>query len=206
MTGVINVGIGNVGSLCNMLRRIGEDNKIVNTLGDLVGCTRLIFPGVGAFDNGIAHFNNSGMRDEIERLVVISGIPFLGICLGMQLLSLRSDEGVMCGLGWIEAEALHFRSNTFVSEKFKIPHMGWNNVKYTELMSDFKEDGSVARFYFVHSYYVVPKDLVHVGAVTQYGNEFTSIIRKDNIMGCQFHPEKSHRYGMEFLSRFIKLT
>jgi glutamine amidotransferase len=201
MTGIIDYGMGNVGSLVNMVERLGEPAFSVNSPKDLLYAKKLILPGVGSFDNGVKRLQSCKLWDELTNIVFSEKIPILCICLGMQLITKSSEEGHLKGLGWIDGECHLFR---FPDNSFKIPHMGWNSVKY------FKESGLTSnipylpRFYFVHSYFVNCNDYNDILATTEYGFEFVSMLNRANIYGTQFHPEKSHRFGMGLIESFIR--
>ena len=200
MIGIINYGMGNLGSIQNMLKKIGSKSEIVNSPSDLNNVQKLILPGVGAFDNGIQQLKNGGWIKILDSLVLDEKIPVLGICLGMQLMTRQSEEGKESGLSWIDGETLKFP----FGGKLKIPHMGWNIVK-ASTNPLFPNNLDELRFYHVHSYYVKLKDKSLEIASTHYGIDFTSAFCKENIYGVQFHPEKSHKFGMELLRNFIQL-
>jgi glutamine amidotransferase len=198
---VIDYDMGNVGSVINMLKKVGAEARLSQGPQDLWDAEKLVLPGVGAFDDGMANLARLGYLSALNRLVIAEKRPILGVCLGMQLLTRQSEEGKLPGLGWIAADTIRFR---FPSEGsvLKIPHMGWNFVRPRAGSKFFPAESVDERFYFVHSYHVVcdqPEDML---ATTEYGYEFTSAIQRKNIVGTQFHPEKSHRYGMAFYSRF----
>jgi glutamine amidotransferase len=186
--------------MLNMLRRIGVDADVVTTPEGLDRVTKMILPGIGAFDNGIAALRGLGL-DEPIRARVAQGTPILGVCLGMQLLGRASAEGALPGLGLIDAACRRLPSDTL-----RVPHMGWNTVSQHRAnpILDGLEEG--ARFYFVHSYHVVCADPGDVLATTDYGGPFTSMVHRDHVWGAQFHPEKSHRYGMTLLANFARLS
>jgi len=194
---------GNPNSIKNMLKHIGLDSKISNTVSDIENADRLILPGIGAFDNGMNNLYRSGLIDLLTQRVIEKGIPVLGICLGMQLFTHRSEEGRIAGLGWIDAETVRFKFNAEMEKTSRIPHMGWNTV-------DIKHDSKLfknivdPRFYFAHSYHVAGVNEADVAATSFYGYEFVSSIIKENIIGVQFHPEKSHKYGMVLLKNFAE--
>lgn len=202
MIGVLDYGIGNIGSILNMLKRVGAEAKAVTGKEQLDDCHKLILPGVGAFDQGMALLDASGMREGLDRAVA-GGRPVLGICLGMQMLGLKSEEGVSPGLGYIPFSLQRFRLES--QPELKIPHMGWDFVTL-----DQPEDKLVmgleqpARFYFVHSYHAVCDDPADVLMTCDYGYPFAGAVHRDNVWGTQFHPEKSHRFGMCLLSNFAK--
>ncbi len=203
MITIIDYKMGNLGSIANMFRRLGFEAIVTSDPKEIEAATKLILPGVGAFDNGMKNLNSLNINDLLEKKVFVDKTPFLGICLGMQLLGKSSEEGVERGLGWIDAETIRF-SKTFMGEKLRIPHMGWNEVTVTKENMLFKDFPEQPRFYFVHGYYVQCNNLENVAATTRYGIEFHSSIQRDNIYGVQFHPEKSHKYGMRLLKNFAE--
>jgi glutamine amidotransferase len=166
---------------------------------------KIILPGVGAFDNGVTSIRRSGLLSALNEKVIGEKVPTLGICLGMQIMSKQSAEGKLPGLGWIDATTIKFKFNG-KNKMLKIPHMGWNRVvikREDEIFSDMYEK---ARFYFVHSYHVICENSVDVLATTYYGYKFTSAFIKDNIIGVQFHPEKSHKFGIKLFENFVGLS
>lgn len=195
MIGIIDYGMGNIGSILNMLKKIGAPAFKVTRADDIKRATKIILPGVGAFDHAMQRLNDQGFSNSIKEQANL-GIPILGICLGMQLLGSSSEEGVLEGLGLIPGKIKRFPH----SEGMRIPHMGWNavNEKDPQLFRNLNEN----KFYFVHSYYYDPEDKTHSAGTTDYGIAFTACVRRDNICGSQFHPEKSHKYGMQFLRNF----
>jgi len=200
MITIINYGMGNLGSVQNMFKRIGVPSEISGDPDVIARSTKLLLPGVGAFDAAMQKIGDSGLRAVLDKKVLEEKVPTLGICLGMQLLTNSSEEGVLPGLGWIPAKTLRFKFPP--DSKLKIPHMGWNYVfskRASPLTHDLPEE---PRFYFVHSYYVQCDDEQDVLTTTPYGTDFDSIVQKDNVYGAQFHPEKSHKYGMKLLANF----
>ena len=200
---IVDYGMGNTGSIMNMLRRLGVGALLTSDPKKIVEAERLIIPGVGAFDQGITAITERGLRPPLDRVALELGRPILGICLGTQLLGRASDEGNKPGLGWIGAQSRRLKPAPEANRIAKVPHMGWNYaapVREHPLFKDTQED---ARYYFVHSYHVVcdrPEDVI---ATSWYGGEtFASAIGRDNIAGVQFHPEKSHRFGMQVLRNF----
>lgn len=186
-----------------MLKKIGVDAEISSDIKKIKQADKLILPGVGSFDYGMANLQKSGLIPVLNEKVLRQKTPILGICLGMQLMTKKSEEGVRHGFGWIDAETTRFRSDGPMEGK-KVPHMGWNTVSVRKencLISN-KDD---PRFYFVHSYHVECYDKEDVLAVTSYGAEFVSAFKRENIIGMQFHPEKSHKFGMEVMSKFSRL-
>lgn len=200
---IINYGVGNLSSIANIIKKVGGESQIINDVSLLKTAKKIILPGVGAFDHGMEKLAEQGWIDGLNDAVLIRKIPVLGICLGMQLLCKSSEEGVLPGLGWIDAEVKKF--NFPEGSDLKIPHMGWNTVKVKSENPLIKDTEEEQRFYFVHSYRVVCKNPEDTLSTTNYGGEFTSSLRHDNILGAQFHPEKSHRFGMSFLKNFIDI-
>jgi len=201
---IVNYGLGNSGSILNMLRKIGcHDAVISSDPSDLLTASKLILPGVGHFDKGMANLASFGFMEPLKKRVLGGGVPILGICLGMQMLAKGSEEGVREGLGFIRGQVIHFRLND--ERSLKIPHMGWNRVEFVRRnpVAAGLEDES--RFYFVHSYHMVCEDAEDVLATTEYGYEFVSAVSCGHILGVQFHPEKSHRFGMTFLKNWTSL-
>ena len=202
---VVDYGMGNVGSIANMLKRVGADALVSSQAHDIERAQKLILPGVGAFDSAMERINGSGLRAALDRRVVADKVPVLGICLGMQLLTHTSEEGELPGLGWIAARTVAFRGR--VDPRLKSPHMGWNLVVLhtpSSLTNGF-DTLLEPRFYFVHSYFIECDDS-SVGILrTTYGVTYDSAIQRGNIYGVQFHPEKSHRFGMRLLENFAKL-
>lgn len=203
MITIVNYGMGNLGSVQNMFRRIGVPSEITGDPAAVARAAKLLLPGVGAFDAAMEKIAESGLREVLDRKVLEEKIPTLGICLGMQLLTHGSEEGVLPGLGWIPARTLKFRFPE--GSKLKIPHMGWNYVFPKRESALTKDLPAEPRFYFVHSYYVQCDDEQDVLMTTPYGGDFHSIVQKGNVYGAQFHPEKSHKYGMKLLSNFASL-
>ncbi|HEX6225601.1 MAG TPA: imidazole glycerol phosphate synthase subunit HisH [Chryseolinea sp.] len=200
MIQIINYGLGNLGSVQNMLKRINVTSVVVKSPKDLVP-DKIILPGVGSFDTGMQNLLNDGWIEALNEKVYKDKVPVLGICLGMQLMTKRSEEGTLGGLGWIDAEVLRFPSSDL-----KIPHMGWNIVRPSaDDSSILKSDKEELRFYFVHSYFVRVKNRSDQLGSTHYGRDFTSVFRRENVYGVQFHPEKSHKFGMTLFKNFAAL-
>lgn len=200
---IVDYGLGNLGSIQNMLKKIGYSSEISGNLEQVAAASKLILPGVGAFDNGMQNLNQAGLTDVLNKKVIADKTPILGICLGMQLMTGKSEEGIEKGLGWIEAETIKFSFNG-PDQKLSIPHMGWeyvNVVKQSKLFDGIKDQ---QRYYFVHSYFVKASNEQDVLLTSKYGNDFVSAFEKENILGVQFHPEKSHRFGMDLLRNFVK--
>jgi glutamine amidotransferase len=201
---VVDYDMGNVGSIVNMLKKIGAKAVISGDPKDIGKASRLILPGVGAFDHGMTHLSERGLIPLLTRKALEERVPVLGICLGMQLLSRRSEEGQMPGLGWVAADTIRFRFDGSEGT-LKVPHMGWNTTRLPRPHPLFAGLETEARFYFVHSYHVRCDREEDVVTASDYGFAFHSSIGRDNIMGTQFHPEKSHRYGMKLLENFVNL-
>ncbi len=202
MITIIDYNTCNVGSIKNMLHKLGYDSLISKNVEDIEKADKLILPGVGAFDKGMQNLRDLGLIPTLDKKVR-TGTPILGICLGYQLLSMGSEEGgIEAGLGWIDAHTIKFKFN---NNSVRIPHMGWNSLKNTEKSTLFKGIVDGHRFYFVHSYYVRCNDQSIKSAETDYYGNFTSAIEKNNIFGVQFHPEKSHKHGMVVLKNFAEL-
>lgn len=199
MVTVIDYGVGNLGSILNMLKKIGVKAKLTQSISDINNAEKLLLPGVGAFDYGMKMLADTEYIEALNKKVLFEKIPILGICLGMQLMTNRSEEGNLNGLGWFDAETVKFNLDTNI---FKVPHMGWNEVKLIKKNALFEDMFEEPRFYFVHSFHVktnIPTDVI---LTSYYGNEFICGLHKENIYGVQFHPEKSHKYGMKLLKNF----
>ncbi len=204
MIAIINYGLGNVQAFANLYKRMNIPAKIATAAADLEGATRLILPGVGAFDHAMELLDASGMREKVDDLVTRQGTPLLGVCVGMQMLAGSSEEGRLKGLGWIEGRVRRFDESR-LPRPARLPHMGWNDVVPKSgalLFSGLEQD---ARFYFLHSYYFDCAANDNVLATSEYGVAFSCAVRANNIYGVQFHPEKSHSYGMRLLKNFAEL-
>jgi glutamine amidotransferase len=200
---IIDYGLGNLGSMANMLKKIGAQ-AVVSSDPLVIGeAEKLILPGVGSFDGGMKNLESRGLLQVLNERVLEGKVLILGVCLGMQLLSNKSEEGQMPGLGWLDAKTIRFNFKD-ANANLKIPHMGWNQLIVRQSHPLFADLEDINRFYFVHSYHVVCADQDNILATTSYGFDFTSAIVKDNIMGVQFHPEKSHRFGMRLLKNFAE--
>lgn len=201
---IINYGLGNVNALLQTYKRLNIPAMLASDASHLVGATKLILPGVGAFDYAMQRLTESGMRESLNRLVLQQGIPVLGICVGMQMLAHSSDEGTLAGLGWIDGTVKKMNKLS-VNFDHSLPHMGWNDVlpaKNNPLFSGLEHD---ARFYFLHSYYFECHNDENILAQSDYGQRFTCTAHNKNIFGVQFHPEKSHHYGVQLLKNFADL-
>lgn len=201
MITIIDYGLGNLASIQNMLRYIGEESLITGDREIIAGAEKLILPGVGKFDAGMQGIERAGIREILDQKVLVEKTPILGICLGMQLMTKSSEEGNQIGLSWIDAETKKFS----LDAAYKVPHMGWNEVEILEANPLINNIEEYNKFYFVHSYYVSTVKEEESIMWTKYGIRFASGISKENIFGVQFHPEKSHKYGMKLLKNFIEL-
>ena len=200
---IVDYGVGNLGSIINMLKKVGVKAVASSEPDVLQQAEKLILPGIGAFDAGMNKLNECGLVPLLNDLALEKKVPFLGLCLGLQLMTKKSEEGRAQGLGWLDAETVRFK---FGAEQthLKVPHMGGNTIDVCRPLPLFTDLESLSRFYFVHSYYVQSHDSEAVLAETDYGFRFHSILGKGNIMGAQFHPEKSHKYGMRLLKNFAE--
>ncbi|RLQ94810.1 imidazole glycerol phosphate synthase subunit HisH [Falsibacillus albus] len=202
---IIDYNMGNVASVKNMIKKIGYEAIVSNDISIIKKATKLILPGVGSFDHGVKSLKELKLFDVIKEKILLESTPILGICLGMQLLTKGSEEGELGGLGLIDGFTKRF-SKQILEKNLKIPHMGWNFIKSeneTLLLSDMELN---SRFYFVHSYHVVCENPMNSTAITHYGYDFTCMIEKENVYGVQFHPEKSHKFGMKIIKNFLELV
>jgi imidazole glycerol-phosphate synthase subunit HisH len=200
---IIDYGIGNLASVNNMFKKIGVKDVVVSKDEAIISkASKILLPGVGAFDSAMNHLKSTGLIPLLNKKVLEEKVPTLGICLGMQMLTRSSEEGIEKGLAWIDAETLKFTLDPAL--KLKVPHMGWNYIKmnYKNPLVDLE---SKNRFYFVHSYYVKCLDEKQSLATCNFGGNFTCMVNKDNIFGAQFHPEKSLKFGMKVLENFAKI-
>lgn len=198
MIAIIDYGLGNLLSVYNIIKKIGFKSIITSNPEEIFSSDKIIIPGVGHFDEGINNLKTLGLWDVLNKKAEEEKARILGICLGMQLMCKGSEEGNEHGLGWFDAEVVRFQESTDI----RIPHIGWKELAIIKhLPITLNLDNS--KFYFVHSYYVRCNQSEDIVATASYHNDFTSIINKANIFGVQFHPEKSHRYGMQFLKNFL---
>lgn len=199
---IVDYKMGNLGSISNIIKKIGYSSVISCDIETIKKATKIILPGVGSFNKAMQNLNELNLIEILNQKALVEKIPFLGICLGMQLLTKHSEEGNVNGLGWIDAQVKKFELSDF--PELKIPHMGWNEVEIPEkhpLCNDLCEK---SRFYFVHSYYAKCSKPENILMKTQFGRPFDSAIHNNNIMGVQFHPEKSHKFGMKLFKNFIE--
>ena len=203
MIAIVDYGLGNIQAFADIYKKLNIPAFIARTSGELDGAERIILPGVGAFDWAMMLLDRSGMRPSLDRLVKEKRRPVLGVCVGMQMMARRSEEGERDGLGWVDADVRRFDDTRFV-HRTHLPHMGWNDVRPvpdTPLFAGIERP----RYYFLHSYYFAPADPADALATTDYGGTFTSAIQSGNVYGTQFHPEKSHDWGVALLRNFASL-
>lgn len=201
MIAILDYGIGNLKSVYNMFKKVGVEATITSDSSTIKNADKYLLPGVGSFDHGITSLKRASFFDTLESEVLNNKKPIIGICLGMQLLTNSSEEGKEKGLGWIDAETIKF---DLTDKNLSIPHMGWNNI-YPKNQDNIFKKLADNRFYFVHSFHVVCSSEENVLATSNYGQEFTCSINKENIYGVQFHPEKSHKHGMQLLKNFDEI-
>ena len=204
MITLVDYGLGNLKAFENIYKRLNVPISIASNAAELRSATKLILPGVGAFDWAMVKLNESGMRETLDTLVCEEAVPILGVCVGMQMLANRSEEGELDGLGWLDADVVKFKE-VEDSVGVSLPQMGWNAVsvqRESPLFASLSED---AEFYFLHSYYFSPKNRNDVLSLSHYGNDFVSAVNSRNIYGTQFHPEKSHSWGVQLLKNFAEL-
>lgn len=199
---IANYGVGNLASVCNMLRKIGVEARVSEAPADILQANRVILPGVGHFDHGMKMLNESGLREALDEYVHIRRRPILGICLGAQILGRGSEEGDTPGLGWLDMVSKRFPAHP----DFRVPHMGWSPVHMRSSSPLFKYSAVEARYYFVHSYYMQCANEDDVIGVSEHGMEFTSAVQRANVVGVQFHPEKSLRHGLAVMRAFAEFT
>ena len=204
MITLIDYGVGNIFAFQNVYKRLNIPTKIAKRKEDLANAEKLILPGVGSFDYAMAQLNASGMREKLDELVLEKKVPVIGICVGMQMMGNRSDEGKLEGLKWIDSEILKF-DESLIQQRTKLPHMGWNDVDPINNHPLFIGLEKEAIFYFLHSFYFKCKNETESIAVSNYGISFSSAVHRENIYGIQFHPEKSHQYGEKLLRNFANL-
>lgn len=202
--GIIDYGAGNIGSIQNMIHRLGGESYIVQDKQSLLDADKLILPGVGNFDHGMQMLMEKNLVEPLRTFIYSKQRPLLGICLGAQLLTKKSEEGQVAGLGFFDAEVLHF-SKLENPENIRIPHMGWNFIRYeqeNQLLAQLPEQ---PRFYFVHSYFLQTKVTSEILCTANYKTPFAAGLKKDYVWAVQFHPEKSHKYGMRLFENFLNL-
>jgi glutamine amidotransferase len=200
---IVDYGVGNLESIRNMFKRIGVQSLVSSRESDILQAEKLVLPGVGAFDACAQKINASGLKDSLRRKVLDEHIPVLGICVGMQLLMEESEEGSLKGLGWIPGKVVKFRQEK-MPYGIKVPHIGWADVRQVKSSAILKDMPEAPRFYFVHSFHVKTDSEEDVLLSADYGYRFCAAVQHENIIGVQFHPEKSHKYGMKLLENFAK--
>ena len=203
MITIVDYGMGNLKSIQNMFKKAGSDTEITSDIDKIIAADKIILPGVGSFDNAMNNIKSKNFLEVLNQKVLVEKTPILGICLGMQIMCNSSEEGQLSGLSWIDAKVNKFN---FSDSNFKVPHMGWNEVtpkNYNDLFAGM--DNEEIKYYHVHSYFVSVTNKEEILATTNYGFDFVSSFKKDNIYGVQFHPEKSHRFGLQMLKNFASL-
>lgn len=199
---IIDYGMGNIGSIDNMLKYLGVKAIISSDINVISSADKIILPGVGHFDRAMTNIKNLGLMDVINEMALVEKKPFLGICLGMQIMCESSDEGILSGLSLVQAEVKKFDFG--LDSKLKVPHMGWNNICINKSSIILDGLNNESRFYFVHSYYVKCQNEVDILTKTNYGFDFVSSFEVNNLIGAQFHPEKSHRFGVNLFRNFLE--
>lgn len=199
---LVNYGLGNIQAFAHIYQRLSIPVEVATTTGQLAAAEKLILPGVGAFDWAITRLNKSGLRDALDEVVLYKKIPVLGVCVGMQMMALRSEEGRLPGLGWVDSEVIRFPAEQ--TDQYPLPHMGWNDILPTSTDTLFRNI-EIPRYYFLHSYCIVTRQQSNILATANYGNNFTAAVRNAHIFGTQFHPEKSHQWGIDLLRNFAEL-
>jgi glutamine amidotransferase len=204
MITIIDYGVGNINAFYNIYKNLGVEVAIAKKCNDILDASKLILPGVGHFDYAMNKFNESGMVETVTDLVMNKCIPVLGICVGMQMLATKSEEGKLPGLNWINAEVKKI-DTSLLKQSTRLPHMGWNNIIIKKNNPIFHEIVDSPRYYFLHSFYFDCNNNDDTIATSTYGNSFTCAVNHNNIFGVQFHPEKSHHFGIQLLKNFSNL-
>lgn len=202
---IVDYGMGNLMSILNMLRKLGVEAIVSSNIEDIKHADKLILPGVGAFDNAMLNLHNLGLVKVLNKKVFEENTPILGICLGMQLFAKKSEEGHLQGMCWLDADVVRFNFQ-HDQKHLKVPHMRWNTVNTKKTNSFFNDMFDESRFYFIHSYHMICHDQENILTTTVHGYEFVSSVKRNNIIGVQFHPEKSHKFGLKLLENFAKST
>jgi glutamine amidotransferase len=203
MITVVDYGVGNLASIRNMFKKAGADVLISSDPSEIAAADKLILPGVGAFDTCVQKLQGSGLLDTINKRVLTDKVPVLGVCVGLQLLTQGSEEGNLPGLGWIRGSVVKFKQ-ALLPPELKIPHMGWTDVEISKPSPLFENMYEDPRFYFVHSYHLQIDNPEDALVKATYGYTFVAGVERENIMGVQFHPEKSHKFGLRLFENFIR--
>ena len=203
MIAIIDHGMGNLGSVHNMLRKIGAESVRTADPDEIRGADKLVLAGIGAFDGAAGRLAELGLVEVLNEAVLERKVPVLGVCLGMQLMARSSEEGSHVGLGWLDADVQRFSFP--VDSSLPVPHMGWQVIEPSRTSPLFDAGGEEIRFYFSHAYHLVCHDPSDVAATATYGYEFAAAVHRGNILGTQFHPEKSHVFGAEVYRKFVRL-
>lgn len=204
MIAILDYGVGNLTSIKKMIQKAGGESVITHDINTIESAEKFILPGVGSFDHGIENLRKSSYFELLNRRVLEEKVPILGVCLGVQLFTEGSEEGILPGLGWIKGKTIRFQPEKMNVSNLKVPHMGWSEVeirKPSRLFEGMHED---PRFYFVHSYHLQCDDPQDILVSAEYGYEFVGGVETDNIIGVQFHPEKSHKFGLKIYENFIR--
>jgi imidazole glycerol-phosphate synthase subunit HisH len=204
MIAIVDYGLGNIRAFLNIYRRLNIDATAATTPEQLRNASKVILPGVGSYDHAMERLAQSGMREALDEMALRQRVPILGVCVGMQILGRESAEGALPGLGWIAGRVRRFESAAS-GEALPVPHMGWNDVRPAARHRLFEGLEEGARFYFLHSYYFECDRDEHTIAVAGYGMDFACAAGAANIVGVQFHPEKSHHYGARLLQNFAEM-
>ncbi|MCK5146217.1 imidazole glycerol phosphate synthase subunit HisH [bacterium] len=205
MIGILDYGLGNIRAFANIYKNLDMPYRTVSCVNDFEGVSKIILPGVGAFDHAMDQLNQSGLRDRLDELVLVGNLPVMGICVGMQMMAEDSEEGQLPGLGWIKGHVRKMDISQLTGQT-RLPHMGWNSINplsNNSILSGFSE---TPRFYFLHSFYFNCTDQTHCIATSVYGKKFSCAVNRANVFGIQFHPEKSHQNGIQLLSNFGNLS
>ena len=204
MIAIIDYGLGNIKAIANVYKQLNIVHKVARTIDDLQDSSKLILPGVGAFDHAMKQLEKSGLRDSLDDMVLRKKVPVIGICVGMQMLAQTSEEGSLPGLGWLDATVKKF-DTAKLKQRTRLPHMGWNDVVPVVNHRLFHGLENDACFYFLHSYYFHCNNFYDSIATSYYGDSFTCAVNGKNVFGVQFHPEKSHEYGIKLLKNFAEI-
>jgi glutamine amidotransferase len=201
---IVDYNVGNIGSIVNMFKKIGVRATLSSDENVIANADKIFFPGVGSFGHGMACLKKSGLIDVLEQKILKDNVPVLGVCLGMQLMFEHSEEGDCEGLGWIKGCVKHFDLHK-IDKNLKVPHMGWNQIKVKQSLDLINNLPDEPRFYFAHSYHAVCDDESNVLATANHGYDFPCVVQNGNVYGAQFHPEKSHKFGMSLLKNFTEM-